>query len=97
MACHKMLFGYSGLGYFKGKLYVATNIGLAEIENGEVRRLFRFQKGTRSCPGLGSTASIRFSGFWTTRHSSYSVLTATNGNDFLCRLRKMDTTHAAMC
>ena len=38
-------FGYSGLGYFKGKLYVATNIGLAEIENGEVRRLFRFQKG----------------------------------------------------
>jgi hypothetical protein len=37
-------FGYAGLGYFKSKLYVATNVGLAEIENGEVVRLFRFQK-----------------------------------------------------
>lgn len=36
-------FGYAGLGYFKGKLYVATNVGLAEIANGEVVRLFRFQ------------------------------------------------------
>jgi hypothetical protein len=37
-------FGYAGLGYFKGKLYVATNIGLAEVENGTVVRLFQFQK-----------------------------------------------------
>jgi hypothetical protein len=37
-------FGYSGLAYFQDKLYVATNVGLAELENGNVIRLFQFQK-----------------------------------------------------
>jgi hypothetical protein len=39
---HKV--SYSGSAYFKDKLYISTNVGLAEIENGEFVGLFRVQK-----------------------------------------------------
>lgn len=37
-------FGYSGLSFFKGKLYVTTNIGLLEFERGRVSKVYRVQK-----------------------------------------------------
>jgi hypothetical protein len=37
-------FGYSGLAFYKGKLYVATNLGLLELDEGRISRVFRFQK-----------------------------------------------------
>ena len=36
-------FGYSGLAFYKGKLYVATNLGLLEMEEGRLGRVYRFQ------------------------------------------------------
>jgi hypothetical protein len=37
-------FGYSGLVFYKGKLYAATNLGLLELEEGRLGRVYRFQK-----------------------------------------------------
>lgn len=37
-------FGYWGLAFFKGKLYVSTNLGLLEIESGNISKLYRFQR-----------------------------------------------------
>jgi hypothetical protein len=37
-------FAYSGLAFYKGKLYVATNLGLLEVEQGRAVSLYRFQK-----------------------------------------------------
>jgi hypothetical protein len=37
-------FAYSGLAFYKGKLYVATNLGLLELEQGRAVSLYRFQK-----------------------------------------------------
>jgi hypothetical protein len=36
-------FGYSGLASYKGKLYAATNLGLLEMEEGRLARVYRFQ------------------------------------------------------
>lgn len=36
-------FGYSGLAFYRGKLYVGTNLGLLEIQEGRVVRIFRVQ------------------------------------------------------
>ncbi len=36
-------FSYSGLAFYKGKLYIATNLGLLEAEEGRVVRVYRFQ------------------------------------------------------
>ncbi len=35
--------GYSGLAYFKGKLYVSTNIGLLEVEGARISKIYRVQ------------------------------------------------------
>jgi hypothetical protein len=37
-------FGYSGMAFYKGRLYVATNVGLLEIEQGRAVSLYQFQK-----------------------------------------------------
>jgi hypothetical protein len=37
-------FGYWGLAFFKEKLYVSTNLGLLEIESGDISKLYRFQR-----------------------------------------------------
>ena len=37
-------FGYWGLAFFHGKLYVSTNLGLLEIESGNISKLYRFQR-----------------------------------------------------
>jgi hypothetical protein len=36
-------FGYSGLTFYKGKLYVGTNLGLLELEEGRLGRVYPFQ------------------------------------------------------
>lgn len=37
-------FGYSGLAFYRNKLYASCNIGLLEIENSTVSRAFRWNK-----------------------------------------------------
>jgi len=37
-------FSYSGSPFFKGKLYVTTNIGLLEFEHGRMSKVYRVQK-----------------------------------------------------
>jgi hypothetical protein len=37
-------FSYSGSAFFKGKLYVTTNIGLLEFEHGRMSKVYRVQK-----------------------------------------------------
>jgi hypothetical protein len=37
-------FSYSGMAFFKGKLYVTTNIGLLELERGRISKVYRVQK-----------------------------------------------------
>jgi hypothetical protein len=37
-------FDYSGLAFYKGKFYAASNLGLLELEQGRVARFYRFQK-----------------------------------------------------
>jgi len=37
-------FGYSGLAFFDGQLYVSTNIGLLEVHGDQLVRLYRAQK-----------------------------------------------------
>lgn len=37
-------FGYSGMAFYKGRLYVGTNVGLIEIEEGRAVNLYQFQK-----------------------------------------------------
>lgn len=37
-------FGYSGLAFYKSRLYVTTNLGLLEIEDGRIDKLYQFQK-----------------------------------------------------
>jgi hypothetical protein len=37
-------FGYSGMAFYEGKLYVGTNLGLLEIEEGRAVNLYQFQK-----------------------------------------------------
>jgi len=37
-------FGYSGIGFYKGNLYVSTNVGLVEISGERVNGVYRFQK-----------------------------------------------------
>lgn len=36
-------FGYAGLAFYKGKLYAATNLGLLEMDDGQVDRIHQFQ------------------------------------------------------
>ncbi len=36
-------FSLSGLAFFDGDLYVGTNVGLAEVSNGKLARLYQFQ------------------------------------------------------
>jgi hypothetical protein len=36
-------FSYSGLEFYKGKLYVCTNLGVLEVENGRVAKVYRVQ------------------------------------------------------
>lgn len=36
-------FGYSGLAFYKGNLYAATNLGLLELDKGRLGRVYRFQ------------------------------------------------------
>jgi hypothetical protein len=35
---------YSGVAFFRDRLYISTNVGLIELENGHVTRTFRVQK-----------------------------------------------------
>jgi hypothetical protein len=36
-------FGYSGLAFYKGKLYASSNLGLFELEQGRLGKVYRFQ------------------------------------------------------
>jgi hypothetical protein len=37
-------FGYSGMAFYKGRLYVGTNLGLMDVEEGRVINLYQFQR-----------------------------------------------------
>lgn len=37
-------FGYSGLAYFRGKLYATSNLGLLEVEDNRVSKIYRVQE-----------------------------------------------------
>ena len=38
-------FSYSGLAFFKGRLYASTNVGLLEVENAKPSKLYKWKDG----------------------------------------------------
>ena len=38
-------FSYSGLAFFKGRLYAATNVGILEVENAKPSKLYKWKDG----------------------------------------------------
>ena len=79
-------FGYSGLAFYNQKLYVACNIGLLEIEDDIVRKVYQWDKSAITGPwldlanrqlwiGLQNESVVRFDGnLW----QSVSIPSPTN-------------------